>query len=483
MKQVSDDAPPLSSSDLSDSDDGLPRRGDIQPTLFSSNKSRKRPSLSQDEDDEWGSKRMGAASKRPRTAAKSSVPKEPKSGPEIKRKTTETITLSSSPIAPESPKESKEKDKKQDSKDMQDDDLIFSFMKKPKATYGSRNKFTKPATTTCPSTEKTPERKKKPKSTGTGFIRPPSLPPLSDSTPDTGFKRPPDLPGDTPEKPITGFRMPPPLPGMSDDEAGTANANKPSSTDKTTSIDVLSLSGSDSPMTDLSDLFAIPKCPLCQKEVSAELLEAFKKEHSLTTVAAMRNFCEQHNKKSARETWNNKGYPDINWSKLDERIAKYYPVLRDILELRKPSYYREKFSDSIKDGGNKTLLRSDVNLTPGYYGIRGLQHMSENLISKFSGLLRERAVLDKLVSARGTTRFLQSVLVPELAMRLVMEDMNVGEEEARKVLEESSWVGDLLNDEIADVVNVDSDDDKANSEREQQDFSDDGDVDSGSQDD
>lgn len=78
--------------------------------------------------------------------------------------------------------------------------------------------------------------------------------------------------------------------------------------------------------------------------------------------------------------------------------------------------------------------------------------MSENLIHEFSSVLRKRALEDGLIGARGYTAYLQAVLVPELATRLVMEDMKVGEEEAREILEGSSWVGDMLNDEVADVV-------------------------------
>lgn len=37
------------------------------------------------------------------------------------------------------------------------------------------------------------------------------------------------------------------------------------------------------------------------------------------------------------------------------------------------------------------------------------------------------------------------VLVPELAMRLIMEDMKVGEEDARNIMDESTAVGLLLN--------------------------------------
>jgi len=41
--------------------------------------------------------------------------------------------------------------------------------------------------------------------------------------------------------------------------------------------------------------------------------------------------------------------------------------------------------------------------------------------------------------------FVQAVLVPEMAVRLIMEDMKVTEKRARKVLEESRSIGEILN--------------------------------------
>jgi hypothetical protein len=97
-------------------------------------------------------------------------------------------------------------------------------------------------------------------------------------------------------------------------------------------------------------------------------------------------------------------------------------------------------------------MNSNVTLTPGYYGTRGLRAMSENIMSKFSPLLRKIAVKDRLVSTRGVTGYVQTVLVPELAVRLIGEDMGVGEDGARQIMRESVGKEDLLNEEIEDVV-------------------------------
>jgi hypothetical protein len=216
---------------------------------------------------------------------------------------------------------------------------------------------------------------------------------------------------------------------------------------------------SNSPLTDLdSSEPTTPVCPLCGKEVDRTHLDEYKKTNPRGRVANMRRFCEAHRRRSARETWVQRGYPDIDWPRFDERIARHYPFVRGILkEDGASSHYGSLFAEMVRSGRNKSLLNSDVNLTPGYYGFRGLRAMTENIVTEFGPLLLKRSQEDRLVAARGTMMYLQSVVVPELAVRLIMEDMSVGEEEARQILTESTEVGELLNDEIPDVV-ISSDD-------------------------
>src|SRR5262249_2532417 len=103
------------------------------------------------------------------------------------------------------------------------------------------------------------------------------------------------------------------------------------------------------------------------------------------------------------------------------------------------------------------LFKSEDNLTPGYYGPRGLRTMSEGIIRRFSTILRRRAVEDRLVSARGYMGYVQAVLVPELTVRLIMEDMKIGSEDARRVLGESVGLGELLSEDVGDVVAANED--------------------------
>ncbi|KAK3355117.1 RTC4-like domain-containing protein [Neurospora tetraspora] len=223
-----------------------------------------------------------------------------------------------------------------------------------------------------------------------------------------------------------------------------------------------------SPLSSLDSTFKSSRvvlCPMCDEEVDKSFFEGFKAKHPRMTLHQEQQFCQSHKRDSANKEWLEKGYPDIDWTVMDKRIKKHYDFLRSVLNGGE-SYYATVFSNKIKSGQNKTLLKSDGNLTPGYYGMRGLRIMSEHLVNNFSSELRNRAVQDRLVSKRGYMVYVQSVLVPELAVRLIMEDriqqanQEVTEEEARNIMKDSVWVGELLNEEDADHVLYEDEEDE-----------------------
>ncbi len=73
-------------------------------------------------------------------------------------------------------------------------------------------------------------------------------------------------------------------------------------------------------------------------------------------------------------------------------------------------------------------------------------------MSRFASRIRRLAGTDRLVSAAGVAGFVQGVLAPELVVMLVKDDMNVDEEHARVILEESSEIGNLVNEEEDEVI-------------------------------
>ena len=57
------------------------------------------------------------------------------------------------------------------------------------------------------------------------------------------------------------------------------------------------------------------------------------------------------------------------------------------------------------------------------------------------------AASDRIIAASGTAGYVQAVLVPELALLLMQDDLKIDETEARKVLQESSEIGELLHED------------------------------------
>ncbi|KAF2965162.1 hypothetical protein GQX73_g8431 [Xylaria multiplex] len=228
-----------------------------------------------------------------------------------------------------------------------------------------------------------------------------------------------------------------------DDVSQDATATPVESQD--TSWDHLEIDEVESPTT--------PRCPMCYQEVDRELLEKHS-THGKMSVKQQTAFCRLHKRQSAAKAGAEKGYPDIDWDSLDSRLTSHQDFLQNILEGSQASHYREVLKERVDSGKNRTLLTSHDNLTPGYYGPRGLQIMTQFIMRTLSDVIRRRAVEDKLISARSYTGYVQTVLIPELAVRLIMEDMSINEESAREVLKESVEIGELLHEEARDVVMI-----------------------------
>ncbi|KAI0107626.1 RTC4-like domain-containing protein [Nemania sp. FL0031] len=196
-----------------------------------------------------------------------------------------------------------------------------------------------------------------------------------------------------------------------------------------------------------------PRCPMCHKEVDRELIEKYSTNGKMS-VKQQTDFCRLHKRRSAETAGMEKGYPKIDWEGLKGRCEAHLKFLQGILEGSQASHYRQIFKEKVDSGKNRTLLKSQDNLTPGYYGPRGLQVMTGFIMNALSYVIRKRAIEDKLISARSYTGYVQTVLVPELTVRLIMEDMSVSEERAREVLGESIEIGELLHEETRDIVRI-----------------------------
>jgi hypothetical protein len=74
-------------------------------------------------------------------------------------------------------------------------------------------------------------------------------------------------------------------------------------------------------------------------------------------------------------------------------------------------------------------------------------------MANFNSKLRRLSASDDLISSGGVSEFVQAVLVPELALLLIKNDMNIDDDEkAREVLRNSVDIGHLLNEEEDEVI-------------------------------
>lgn len=190
-----------------------------------------------------------------------------------------------------------------------------------------------------------------------------------------------------------------------------------------------------------------PRCPFCKQEVDPAVLKKFEG----MSTREQEKFCQTHQKEDAKREWDKLDYPRINWTSLDSRINKHHKLVKKLIN-GMDSHYRAEFQARVDAGQDRNLRKATTNLTPGYYGGRGLRVLSENIMNEHSKLLKKRAPLDTLMSARGVTAFAQSVLVPEVAVLLIKEDMRISVDEARKLLEDSARIGELVHEEIREIV-------------------------------
>ncbi|KAL2822576.1 RTC4-like domain-containing protein [Aspergillus granulosus] len=196
-------------------------------------------------------------------------------------------------------------------------------------------------------------------------------------------------------------------------------------------------------------------CPMCGEPVDPGLLLKFEAQPR-QRFRDQQAFCDSH-KKSVEDEWRAKGYPTINWEKFDERIQSHFDDLEKLLAPESSSYYRNVLISTLKSGKAKNFrltLSGDSleTISCGYYGTRGSEKMLQAISSRFARKLSRLAKEDQIINQAGPVAYSQSVLVPELAVRLIKEDMNVDEEAARQIMRDSNDLGEKVNFALNDTV-------------------------------
>jgi hypothetical protein len=84
-------------------------------------------------------------------------------------------------------------------------------------------------------------------------------------------------------------------------------------------------------------------------------------------------------------------------------------------------------------------------------------YRTDHIIASLGDKLRKQAAQDKLVAvsgiAGGVPGYIQAVLVPELAVKLIQNDLKISDAAALEVVADSAELGDLLNPEIEERLN------------------------------
>lgn len=211
---------------------------------------------------------------------------------------------------------------------------------------------------------------------------------------------------------------------------------------------------------DLADVAAVIRCPLCRNRVARLDVENYTQNPRAMTLKKQQKFCHQHQLREAQKKKKLKGYPDIDWYDLEHsRIPRHITKLDQIIRRNSSSFYLDQLDFEITQSqGNRKALRTYLRdglldiAKQGYYGPKGAKIMASIVTEQLAKDLKELNT-DNAIRMAGIGAYVAAVLVPELTMRLVMEDMNLeNQQEAREILAESTDVGILLHADDDHVI-------------------------------
>ncbi|RIB02072.1 RTC4-like domain-containing protein [Gigaspora rosea] len=259
----------------------------------------------------------------------------------------------------------------------------------------------------------------------------------------------------TPKKYRNGFRAPSPTKGR--------YINLPK-------LDLLSDEGTPEPndmhrnRKDSADLKK--KCPYCNETLPDPLpprirayLESPSKMPSSSLIAGHSSnivdqfeFCRLHDAEShIVPDGLQKNYPlVIDFNILPNRIKTLFPELLEVATGKIKSLFRDLAMDAYNELGKARARKPTVvmgrfqKFLPGYYGSKGSSVIFSTLVSLF--IESKRLTLD-MTKPQEPLEYLNQVLVPETAIRLIAQDRGgITLREARKIMEDSREFGMYVHD-------------------------------------
>ncbi|KAK9390784.1 RTC4-like domain-containing protein [Lipomyces mesembrius] len=207
----------------------------------------------------------------------------------------------------------------------------------------------------------------------------------------------------------------------------------------------------------LDDKIQLRKCPMCGMEVSEAVRDRFK----VVSDSLRRSYaiCISHRRESTLADSKGKNYPTkLDEGNLAERAEKYVAILFDIINENRPSIFQEKAkAGALALGGRRMDALGQMedglgDLLPGYYGLKGNSVLLRVALRSSESAIRRASRRNRWITNVSITGYASAVLVPELAIRLIMEDQNVDEEKAEKIRQESIEYGRVVFGHERDVV-------------------------------
>ncbi|CAG8845894.1 43268_t:CDS:2, partial [Gigaspora margarita] len=149
-----------------------------------------------------------------------------------------------------------------------------------------------------------------------------------------------------------------------------------------------------------------------------------------------------------------KNYPlTIDFENLPSRVKDMFPELLNIAVGKTKSLFRDLAIDAYNTlgiGAKKptALMGRFLNFIPGYYGTKGMSVIQSTL----SALITSNELTYEMTKPQSPDEYLNEVLVPEAAIRLIAQDRQIGLDEAKKVMEDSVEFGMYVHDiELEDL--------------------------------
>lgn len=190
-------------------------------------------------------------------------------------------------------------------------------------------------------------------------------------------------------------------------------------------------------------------CPICGETLSENIKKQFKSLR--TSIRSSYAICSAHTRESVAAAAQHENYPvEINDLDIIRRSEKHMTFLAEVIREEQASSYRENAKKNASNtlGNRQNVLlqiaNSDRDTLPGYYGLKGQGIMIRSILEHLEDTIKKASRTEKWITKISVTGYATSVLVPELAILLIMEDRNLSKSQAQIVMKDSIEYGRLM---------------------------------------